>query len=216
MLTKPNAASNQKLLQPPKVLQSKGPPNPLSSRCKKWIGTKGLLRVTTTHSLRHFAGVGKQKTASGDTSLGTSKLPPSPGAQDVRNGSRDPTSQALDSSWHEMNSLILIPVFVCPAPNLSQQHESLPCSAPASCRDTTSGPSSHRAHRGSSPPQPTGFPGRCCGRRCFRGWEPCPAEPGPVSLPTAQSGERLSSFLAVFCEWGLHKHTFLCQNSGKD
>lgn len=75
---------NQTLLQsrnslsPLKMLQSKDPPNPLSSRCKKWIWTKGLLKMTTTHSLQHFAGVGKQKTASGDTSLGTSKLPPSP------------------------------------------------------------------------------------------------------------------------------------------
>lgn len=80
----PRCRQSQMLLQsrnsfsPLKMLQNKDPPNPLSSRCKKWIGTKGLLKVTTTHSLRHFAGVGKQKTASGDTSLGTSKLPPSP------------------------------------------------------------------------------------------------------------------------------------------
>lgn len=40
----------------------------------------------------------------------------------------------------------------CPlkAPNLFQQHESLPCPAPASCRDTTSGPRSQRAQGGSS------------------------------------------------------------------
>ena len=69
-------------------------------------------------------------------------------------------SRALDTSWHEMNGLILIPVFVCPAPNLSQQHESLPCPTPASCRDTTSGVSSQRAHRSASVPQPRGFPMR--------------------------------------------------------
>lgn len=80
----PRRRQSQMLLQsrnsssPLKMLQHKDPPNPLSSRCKKWIGTKGLLKVTMTHSLRHFAGVGKQKTASGDTSLGPSKLPPSP------------------------------------------------------------------------------------------------------------------------------------------
>lgn len=80
----PRRRQNQTLLQsrnsfsPLKMLQNKDPPNPLSSRCKKWSWTKGLLRVTTTHSLRHFAGVGKQKTASGDISRGTSKLPPSP------------------------------------------------------------------------------------------------------------------------------------------
>lgn len=83
----PRRRQSQTLLQsrksfsPLKMLQNKDPPNPLSSRCKKWIGTKGLLRVTTTHSLWHFAGVGKQKTASGDTSLGTSKLPSSPRAR---------------------------------------------------------------------------------------------------------------------------------------
>lgn len=57
-----------------KVLQNKDPPNPLSSRCKKWIGTKGLFKVTTTQALWHFAGVGKQKTAPGDTSLGMRAL----------------------------------------------------------------------------------------------------------------------------------------------
>lgn len=44
----------------------------------------------------------------------------------MRDGNRDPTSLALDTSWHKMNSLILILVFVCPAPNLFQQHEGLP------------------------------------------------------------------------------------------
>lgn len=70
--------------------------------------------------------------------------------RDVRDGNADPTSLAVDTSWHKVNGLILILVFVCPAPNLFQQHESLPCPAPASCRDTTSGPRSQRAQGGSS------------------------------------------------------------------
>lgn len=60
------------------MFQDKDPTNPQSSRCKTWIGNKGLLGVTTTHSLRPFAGVGKQKRASGDPCLGMNKLAPSP------------------------------------------------------------------------------------------------------------------------------------------
>lgn len=78
----------------------------------------------------------------------------------VRDGNRDPTSLAPDTSWHKMNSLILILVFVCPAPNLFQQHESLPCPTPASCRDTTSRPRSQRAQGGSSTLQLRDFPKR--------------------------------------------------------
>lgn len=52
--------------------------NPLSSRCKTWIGNKGLVEMTMTHSLWHCAGVGKQKRAPGDPCLGMNKLTASP------------------------------------------------------------------------------------------------------------------------------------------
>lgn len=80
----PRHRQGQTLLQsrncfsPLKMFQSKDPTDPLSSRCKTRIGNKGLLGVITMHSLQHFAGVGKQKTASGDPCRGTSRLAPSP------------------------------------------------------------------------------------------------------------------------------------------
>lgn len=132
--------------------------------------------------------------------------------QDVRDGSRDLTSRALDTSWHKMNSLILIPVFVCPASNLSQQHEGLPCPTPASCRDTTSSPSRRGAPRGPSTPQPRDSPARSgktgC-RTCFRGWEPCPVELRPGSFLTAQSSMGLEYFLDTFASEA-STNTFSC------
>lgn len=65
-------------LSPLGVLQSKGPPSPRRSRCKKWIGTERLVRAAATHGSRRFAGLGKQKIASGDASLGMRVLPRSP------------------------------------------------------------------------------------------------------------------------------------------
>lgn len=127
-----------------------------------------------------------------------------------------------------MNGLILIPVFVCPAPNLSQQHESLPCPAPASCRDTTSSPSSQGAHSGSATPQPEGLPHKIPGGAA--GTAPANAAAGGVlgdGSPALQSFDPalsslpspvrdLNIFLLYFVS-GASTNTFSCVRAvGKD
>lgn len=109
-----------------------------------------------------------------------------------------------------MNSLILIPVFVCPAPNLFQQREILPCRAPASCRHHLwyQKPSSpmrliHSAAQG----LPQKIPGSATSTDpagCLL-WDGSPA-PWSLNMDFSHcpvSGKILEHFLAVFCEQSL-------------
>jgi len=167
--TKPNATSKRKQLQPSSNAPEQRSSQPTEQQVQEVDWDQGLIKSDHDAQFAAFCWCREAENSFRRYQPRDEQAPSSPQSeQDVRDGNRDPTSRALDTSWHEMNGLILISVFVCPAPNLSQQHESLPCPAPASRRDTTSSPSSQRAHRGSSAPHPGGFPTRS--RAALPGW----------------------------------------------